>query len=115
MRIKYFAVALLFTACNASKTNSDAPTPVQAKEVGPIDYAKTITEEELKEHLYIYASDEFEGRETGQPGQKKAVEYLTNEYKSLSIAPGNKVPIFKRFHWNSEKSQRVLWNWEQPP
>lgn len=90
MRIKYFAVALLFTACNASKTNSDAPTPVQAKEVGPIDYAKTITEEELKEHLYIYASDEFEGRETGQPGQKKAVEYLTNEYKSLSIAPGNK-------------------------
>ena len=28
-------------------------------------YAKTITADDLKEHLYIYASDEFEGRNTG--------------------------------------------------
>ena len=52
-----------------------------------VNYAKTITEEELKEHLYIYASDEFEGRDTGEPGQKKAVEYLKNEYEKLGILP----------------------------
>ena len=34
-------------------------------------FAKTITADELKEHLYIYASDEFEGRNTGAEGQKK--------------------------------------------
>ena len=43
-------------------------------------FAKTITAEDLKEYLYVYASDEFEGRNTGEPGQKKAVEYLRNFY-----------------------------------
>jgi hypothetical protein len=48
-------------------------------------YAKTITEEELKEHLYILASDEFEGRLTGEPGQKKAAAFLKNFYVSKNI------------------------------
>ena len=48
-------------------------------------YASSITAEELKEKLYIYASDEFEGRETGNRGQKIAVEYLKNIYKKLGI------------------------------
>ena len=52
-------------------------------------FAKSITEKELSEHLYIYASDEFEGRGTGEPGQKKAVEYLRNYYKSIGIEPGD--------------------------
>ena len=52
-------------------------------------FAKTITAEELKEHLYIYASDEFEGRNTGAEGQKKAVEYLRNFYIENEIEPGD--------------------------
>ena len=51
----------------------------------PIPYAKTITEGELKEHLYIYASDEFEGRETGEPGQKMAIDYIKKQYVALGI------------------------------
>lgn len=48
-------------------------------------YAKTITINELKEHLYIFASDEFEGRLTGEPGQKKAADFLKNFYISKRI------------------------------
>ncbi|MDT0678354.1 M28 family metallopeptidase [Autumnicola musiva] len=57
----------------------------------PMEYANTITTSELKEHLYTFASDEFEGRDTGEPGQKKAAEYLKNEYQNLNIpaAQGN--------------------------
>ncbi len=51
----------------------------------PEYYAKTITAKELKEKLYTYASDEFEGRKTGEPGQKKAVNYLKNHYESIQI------------------------------
>ena len=54
-----------------------------------INYAKTITQDELKTHLYIYASDEFEGRDTGEPGQKKAIAYLKNYY----IKEGVKAPL----------------------
>ena len=52
-------------------------------------FAKTISAEELKEHLYIYASDEFEGRNTGAKGQKMAVEYLRDFYIKNDIKPGD--------------------------
>ena len=52
-----------------------------------VNYASTITQEELKDHLYIYASNEFEGRNTGDPGQKKAVDYLKKQYEALGIPP----------------------------
>ncbi|CAM4153974.1 M28 family metallopeptidase [Gillisia limnaea] len=50
-----------------------------------MEYANTITAQELSDHLYTFASDEFEGRETGEPGQKLAAEYLKTEYKKLNI------------------------------
>jgi len=69
-------------SCNSSqKTVSNKV----AKVADPITYATTITQDELKEHLYIYASDEFEGRETGKPGQKKAIAYLKKQYEALGI------------------------------
>ena len=48
-------------------------------------YAQTITASELKEHLYIVASDEMQGRETGKKGQKMAMEYLIKNFKSYGI------------------------------
>ncbi len=71
-------------ACNATQKSADSADAVTAVK-GPADYAETITEEELKEHLYTYASDEFEGRETGEAGQKKAVAYLKAAYEELDI------------------------------
>jgi hypothetical protein len=74
----------LSLACNSSqKTVSEAAKPM----ADPVPYAETITEADLKEHLYTYASDEFEGRETGTPGQKKAVEYIKAHYQSLNVPP----------------------------
>lgn len=59
-------------------------------------YANTITTADLKKHLYIIASDEFEGRETGESGQKKAAEYLKNFYISENISsPFNGTDYFQ--------------------
>ena len=48
-------------------------------------FANTITSSNLKDYLYIMASDEFEGRNTGEAGQKKAAEYLKTFYKERNI------------------------------
>ena len=72
----------LSMACNSSQKTI---TPAVNQVINPKMYAETITEAELKEHLYIYASDDFEGRETGQPGQKKAIAYLKAAYEELNI------------------------------
>ncbi|MBO0323405.1 M28 family peptidase [Muricauda sp. CAU 1633] len=76
-------LGFLFSCNSSQKTVSEAPKSLV--ETDPVTYAQTITQEELKEHLFTYASDEFEGRETGEPGQKKAVEYLREQYKALGI------------------------------
>jgi len=87
MKKTLFLLAGLAMACNSSQKAAVAPEAQDAAKIAnPETYAETITEAELKEHLYIYASDEFEGRETGEPGQKKAVEYLKAEYASLDIS-----------------------------
>lgn len=49
------------------------------------DLSASITQDELKEMLYTYASDEYEGRMTGEPGQKKAVEFLKSHYEAMKI------------------------------
>jgi Zn-dependent M28 family amino/carboxypeptidase len=57
-------------------------------EVTPITFANTITTTELKEHLYVYASDAFMGRETGTEGEMLAVNYLKDQYEILGIKGG---------------------------
>jgi hypothetical protein len=52
----------------------------------PSSYANEIKAGELKEKLYTYASDEFQGRETGTEGQKIAVEYLKQSYQVLGVS-----------------------------
>ncbi len=86
--ISVTACITLLLGCDSYK-NSTSSSPeketMASKPASANDYATSITAADLKEDLYIYASDEFEGRETGKPGQKKAVEFLKSHYQSLGI------------------------------
>jgi len=83
-------VALPLLVMIGCVTNYNSADKKKTKNIDPVPYGETITEAELKTHLYTYASDEFEGRDTGEPGQKKAVAYLRDEYKTLDIAAAQK-------------------------
>lgn len=73
-----FVIALNISCSN----KKSAATPADITK-----YMNTITANELKKDLYIVASDEMEGRETGSKGQKKAGEYLISQYEK------NKIPF----------------------
>jgi len=79
--------SLILLACGSQQT---ANTSSEKVTKSAADYANTITAEELKTDLYTYASDEFEGRETGAEGQKKAVNFLKARYESLGIPAAQK-------------------------
>lgn len=66
-----FLLSLVLTSCSAQK---------------PTKYMETITAEELKTHLYIVAGDDMEGRNTGEPGQKKAGKYLISQYEKMGVS-----------------------------
>lgn len=90
------AAMALVVSCKQEATKEDV-----------VGYAGTITEQELKDHLYIYASDEFEGRDTGKPGQKKAIEYLKKEYETLGINPVIEGNYFQNVPLNIVKTPTV--------
>jgi len=50
-------------------------------------YQATITPDELAAHLYFFASDFFEGRETATRGQKLAAQYLASQYRRMGLTP----------------------------
>ena len=56
-----------------------------AQDTTAIRFANQIKAEELKKYLSVLASDEYEGRETGEKGQKMAAEYIMNNFKSFGI------------------------------
>lgn len=73
----FFILVFLTLSCSSNKNTGN--------DYNPTDYMNTIKAENLSKHLYIVASDEMEGRNTGEPGQKKAGEYLINHYKSIGV------------------------------
>ncbi|QCX38250.1 M20/M25/M40 family metallo-hydrolase [Aureibaculum algae] len=81
--LSLLAIAAVLVSCNSTKKTTSATPAKPALTVE--DYAKSITAEELKEALYVYASDEYEGRDTGEPGQKKAIEFIKKHYVALNV------------------------------
>ena len=70
-------------------------------------YANTITSSELKDLLYVYASDEFEGRDTGKKGQKLAVNFLREFYEK------NKISAAKNTNNYFQKMKLIMINGEK--
>lgn len=74
----------------------------------PQIFANTITNEDLKAHLYKLASEEMQGRETGQPGQKKAAEYIAGIFKTLGLpAIGEKESYFQKITYRTESWENL--------
>ena len=77
-----------------------------SKENNSEKYAESITSNELSELLYEFASDEFEGRNTGEPGQKLAVNFIRDFYKANDIVKAdNTEDYFQKFLVDFSKRQ----------
>jgi len=49
----------------------------------------SLRAERILEHIKVLASDEFQGRGPGTPGEEKTVVYLTDQFRAIGLAPGN--------------------------
>ncbi len=78
--MKQFAsVTLLFFALSPFAAKAQYQLPVAET------LAKTITVAELEQHARTLASAEFEGRETGTEGQRKAAAYIAGVFESYGL------------------------------
>ncbi|MDO7873394.1 M28 family peptidase [Hymenobacter sp. ASUV-10] len=109
------ALAGAFTAQAQKKTKiKTKPAPaVQAPPTrqAPVEadwndhYAGQVTAARLRTHLEVLASDKFEGRETGEPGQHMAAEYVAEQFKTAGL---NTTPTLNSYLQNFSL-ERVSW------
>lgn len=81
-----FFLALLAFGISCKTTTQTPPGTAAGIQKSATDYEYIINAENLKTQLYIIASDEMEGRMTGERGQKMAANYIKNFYLKHNIS-----------------------------
>ena len=84
------AVAATLAACNRTPpAAAPAPaTPPPAAAAAPA-FHDAIDAGDFAEHVKTLASDAFEGRGPGTPGEDKSVEYIKAQFERIGLKPGN--------------------------
>jgi Zn-dependent M28 family amino/carboxypeptidase len=94
--MKHFIVlsclTIVLASCKYQKNNADKTkdneTPIRILDSAlVVKYANTITKKELQNNLSVFASPIFEGRETGEKGQKLAADFIKAYYINQGISP----------------------------
>ena len=125
---KHFILVLLFGMTAAQLSGQyvsgvfEPDTTQQASVDSTTRFANSITADDMRKHLTVLASDEYEGRETGTEGNDKASKYIARHFKSLGFpAVGDSSDYFQSvaFTWISwddiamqvgEQKFRHLWD-----
>jgi Zn-dependent M28 family amino/carboxypeptidase len=53
------------------------------------DFVPAINAEDFVQHVKVLASDDFEGRGPGTPGEEKSVQYIKSQFERIGLKPGN--------------------------
>ena len=66
-------------------------------------FANTISEDDLRPHIAVLASDDFEGREPGTEGERKTTAYISEQWQKAGLKPAatnggwlDPVPLIRR-------------------
>lgn len=76
MKFKYLIICFLILISSKS---------IQAQDAKAVEYAATITADDLRRHLEYIASEEMMGRDTGSEGQKMAAKYIEDHFKEIGL------------------------------
>ncbi|MEM1326961.1 MAG: M28 family peptidase [Bacteroidota bacterium] len=85
MTIRYWLI-IPFLALLPLSIFAQKITPIMTEAMpASVEFAQEITAEEMREILTVLASDEYEGRETGTAGQRKAADYIAGLFKEMGM------------------------------
>ncbi len=91
------ATALTLAACNREAPVAPAPqpTPDTAAPAGTHVFSDALNTDDFAELVKTLASDEFEGRGPGTPGEDKTVQYIQAQFQRVGLQPGDKGSWFQ--------------------
>lgn len=104
-----FGFLSLLIGCSGSQQSGRQTMQPTTDTETLLKYQDEITVNFLKKHLTVFAADSMEGRETGMPGQKKAAEYLEEQYKQMGLEPvGDNNSYYQKFDLDATKSDSIV-------
>ena len=85
--LAFLTVLLLFAACDDTTAPPAADDPAASVDAAPVSDAAlaAIDSTDLRQHIAVLASDEFEGRGTGTPGEEKTIEYIREQMQAAGL------------------------------
>ena len=87
------ALTTALAACNREQAAPPAPAAEPAAPAAPTasthTFSPDIAAADFGELVKTLASDEFEGRGPGTPGEEKSVEYIKAQFERIGLKPGN--------------------------
>jgi hypothetical protein len=109
MRLSLLSLfVLLFTANCVSMNNGTSPAERNEK-LHPFQSA--ITEQQLRDHLYLLAGDSLLGRGTGEPGIDMAADYLAARYAAIGMkAIGDNSTYFQNFNLTARVNDYISYS-----
>ncbi len=107
MKLHFLLFLLLpvvaLTAQQDTTTAIAKPAPMQYEVPDPLRFGEMIKAENLKVLVYALAADSMQGRETGQPGQRKAADYIAAQFKALGLpAEADRNTYFQDIHMQND-------------
>src|SRR3954468_20566840 len=88
------AAATAVAACQRQPAATTAPAATPATTAAHT-FSPAIDAGDFVEHVKVLASDAFEGRGPGTPGEDKSVEYIKAQMQRIGLKPGNKGEWFQ--------------------
>ena len=80
------------SACRLARLTALAvllPGAAPPREGSLEDALQSIKPDAILQHIKVLASDEYEGRGPGTPGEDKTIAYLTGQLRAMGLKPGN--------------------------
>ena len=84
------ALTVAVAACQRAPAPASPPTSsAPASQAAPHAFSPAIDAADFVEHVKVLASDAFEGRGPGTPGEDKSVDYIKAQMQRIGLKPGN--------------------------
>jgi Zn-dependent M28 family amino/carboxypeptidase len=84
------AMAVLAGCANRpSASPGSAPPPDAGRPSAESIALSAVSGADFLHHITVLASDDFEGRSVGTPGEARTVDYIAGQFREMGLAPGN--------------------------
>jgi len=75
--------------------------------INVVTIGNQINKKIIKDHVAVLSSDEFEGREVGEPGEEKAAQYMSNYFSKIGISPYKDNTYYQEFKLIKRKFKNI--------